>query len=472
MRTPLSPRTLAVVVGPLTAVTAAAQVPKPPELKSADRTLLLKMRNGQLRPRDKDAPKAEQDEKAAVFKKVAQNLVYSVAHPPLNGENETEKGANPYSSLTVLISDVEQATNLIGPSSNGGKLIVEQTEYAEEFGTALAEAVSVVLKQSSRPVERINAVRILSLAAKMPSPGVVEPFLTLIQNTQASDALKLYAFQGLRNLLEQGRVDFPHQHVIRDAVRLGQIHDVLAGYVFQKRVPRDDKERAVIEFVRRDAVAALARFKDAVLRKSNKDLITRPAWSLLRVIESDPSAGPPFTIPEIAEAAIGLGMMKPDPDMNLDVAAYSADKALVYFVTAALEDETQAKANAAPQALPWRTYSARLAYALGTWRAATKSPLVTDLAAKGLPVLEPIEKPGPNGAQGVRVDALTDWAKNNLPKAWTDGTAQPGAPIPVYKDDASLKLPFPAPMATPMLKTPEGTVPGKTGAEGTPPAKK
>ncbi|HVK09369.1 MAG TPA: hypothetical protein VM597_11390 [Gemmataceae bacterium] len=473
MRTPLLPRLLAVVVGALFAVTATAEVPKPPEVKSQDRTLLLSMRNGQTRPRDPDATKAQRDERTAVFKKVAQNFVYSVAHGPLNGEADAT-GKAPFTSLPSLMSEVEQSTNLIGPSSNGGKLVVDQIEYAEEYGAAIGEAVKVVLAQSpkARLIDRVNAVRILATAARMPSPGVVDPCLAIIQDTQESDGVKLYAFQALRNLLEQSRVDFPAQHIFKPAEsadRVGKIHDVLAGYVFQRRAPRDDKERAVIEFVRRDAVAALARVKDAVLRKPNKDLITRPAWSLLRVIELDPSVYPAFTIPEIAEAATGLGLMKPDPDMNLDVAAYSMDKALIYVATAALEDGGRSKANAAPTALPWKTYSARLAYALGAWRVATKSPLVTDLAAKAIPVFEPIEKQGAQDAQGVQVGVLTTWAENNPPKAWTDGTAQPGTPIPVYKDDPGPKLPFPAaPAAAPMLKTPEA---GKKGPEA-PPVKK
>jgi hypothetical protein len=473
MRTHLLPRTLAVAVGALFAVTAVAEVPKPPETKSQDRSLLLKMRNGQVRPRDPDATKAERDEKVAVFKKVAQNLVYSVAHGPLNGESDPT-GKAPYTSVPSLISEVELNTNLIGPSSNNGKLIVDQIEYAEEFGAAIAEAVKVVLAQSpkNRPIDRVNAVRILAMAAKMPAPGIIEPCLAIIQDTQESDGIKLYAFQALRNLLEQSRVDFPHQHIFKpaeSAERVGKIHDTLAGYVFQKRAPRDDKERAVIEFVRRHAVAALAQIKDAVLRKPNKDLVGRPAWSLLRVIELDPSVSPTFTIPEIAEAAIGLGMMKPDPDMNIDVAAYSMDKALVYFTTAALEDGVRSKGSTAPTALPWKTLSARLSYALGAWRVATKSPVVVDLANKGIPVLEPIEKQGAQDAQGVQVGVLTTWAENNLPKAWTDGTAQPGTPIPVYKDDPGPKLPFPAPAAAPMLKTPEAAAPGKKGPEGAPP---
>jgi len=480
MRTFLSSRTLAVVVGALSVATAAGQVPKPPELKGQDRDMLNKMRNSQMRVRDPDVSKAERDARLATIKKIAQNYAYSLAAAPVNGEAESKDARGPYSSLSELLSYVDQTTNLVGPSSNGGKLTVEQTEFAEEFGAAMADAIKVVLANSARPIERVNAVRVLSYVARMPAPGVIDPFLDVIKNAQASDALKLYAFQGLRNLLEQSRVDFPAQHAIRDAARLGQIHDVLAAYVTQKRVPRDDKDKAVIEFVRRDAVAALARFKDAVIRKPNKDLIARPGWTLLRVIENDPAVAPPFTIQEMSEAAIGLGLMKPDPDMNLDVAAFSVAKALAYYTTAAIEDGVRTAADGGPlPVLPWKIQSARLAVALSAWRESTKplgaakgAAAVADLAAKALPVLAPIEQLGASKGQ-TNIQPLTLWAENNLPKAWTDGTAQPGTSIPVYRDDPGPKLPFPAPMAAPTIKTPDATAPpAKKGTEAMPPVKK
>lgn len=478
MRSTLAPRTLAVVLAVLGPAVADAQVPKPPDLKSSDRSLVLQMRNGQVRVRDPDATKADRDARLAVLKKMAQGYAFGVAHPPVNGEPDTGKGSPFFTSLTSLMEDAAQLTSLSGPSSNGNKLIVEQIEFAEEFGAAIAEAVTVVLANSSRPIERVNAVRLLALAGRMPAPGVIDPCLDLIKNTQASDALKLYAFQALRNLIEQSRVDFPAQHVVRDVARMGQVHDALAAYVMQKRVPRDDKDRAVIEFVRRDAVAALARFKDAVLRKPNKDLVARPAWSLLRVIENDPAVSPPFTLQEMSEAAIGLGLMKPDPDMNLDVAAYSVAKGLSYFVSAAIEDGARSRAEGGPMPMmPWKIQSGRLAVALATWREATR-PLgaakgagaVAEVAAKGIQVLGPIELQGAAQAT-TSVDAITGFLQNNYPKAWTDGTAPPGAPIPVYRDDPGPKLPFPAPMAAPTLKTPDGTVPPKK-ADANPPVKK
>src|SRR5204863_7563111 len=155
----------------------------------------------------------------------------------------------------------------------------EQLEYGAEMGKAIAAAAKVVLDNSARPIERINAVRLMAVAAKLPAADLADPLVDVVNNTKISDAEKLYAFQGLRNLLEQTEVLDPTVHIPelrRDPVRLGKIAQALTNYIMQKRAPRDDKDKAVIEYVRRHAVEAMARFKEGVLRKPNKDLIFRP----------------------------------------------------------------------------------------------------------------------------------------------------------------------------------------------------
>src|SRR5262249_53449691 len=141
----------------------------------------------------------------------------------------------------------------------------------------------------------------------------------------------------------------------------------------KKRTPKDDKERAVIEFVRRDAVAALARFRDGVIRKPNRDLLFRPAWAMARIMEQDPSVSPPFTIQEQMEAATGLAGMKIDPDMNLDVAAISMAKVLLGAAQAANLDNERATGTNTLPVVQWKVVAARWSYALSVWRENAKS---------------------------------------------------------------------------------------------------
>src|SRR5205085_4522030 len=128
--------------------------------------------------------------------------------------------------------------------------------YGAEFGKALAKAAKVVLTNAARPIERINAVRMMSIAARMPCPDLAEYFIEII-NGKYSDAEKLYAFEGVKNLMEQSDIIDPSKHVIRDVNQLGKLALALSNYITQDRAPKDERETVVIQFIRRHAVAAL-----------------------------------------------------------------------------------------------------------------------------------------------------------------------------------------------------------------------
>jgi hypothetical protein len=294
----------------------------------------------------------------------------------------------------------------------------------------------------------------------MPAAALVDPLLVVVNNPKISDAEKLYAFEGLRNLLDQSDQTFADRHIPdlhRNPEKLAAIGQALTNYITAKRPVRNDKDGAVIEYVRRHAIEAMARFKDGVLRKPNKDLIYRPSWTLARVMENDPSAYPPFTIPEVTEAAIGFCLMKVDPDMNLDVGAYSVAKVLLNFSRAANLDGERARRDSTPVAHPWKVYAARFSHGLAVWREATKSapadrnpqPVGT-LAVAGVPLMSLLEKDGAKDANvGNEISTVITWGTNNPPKAWA---AMQQALL--YRDDPNSRLPFPA-AATPTLKTPD-----------------
>jgi hypothetical protein len=448
-------RCLALAVSVLFAANAAAEIPKPPEA-SRVKNLVYQMRNGTVRVRDPDGAKADHARNVAAIKTVAEWLAFTIATPPYNGEPVPREDKTPAAvdrSMRALMEDVEsfsarEGAGLPPASGNQGKVAPEQIEYAAEFGKAIADASKIVLEQSARPIERINAVRMMSIVARIPAPALADPLVAIVSNDKASDAEKLYAFQGLRNLLEQTEVLDQTVHIPelrRDPVKLGAIAQALTNYIMQKRSPRDDKDKAVIEFVRRHAVEAMAQFKDAVLRKPNKDLIFRPSWTLARIMEQDPSAYPPFTIQEQTEAAIGFCKQKIDPDMNLDVAAYTLAKISVIFARAANLDSERAGRDGTLPIMHWRVFAARLSHALATWREAAK-PLpktrfpetVVTLATAANVLLALVEKEGAGARTGAEVQAVTTWATDNPPKAWPTQSAI------LYKDDPQSVLPFPA----------------------------
>ena len=229
---------------------------------------------------------------------------------------------------------------------------------------------------------------------------------------------------------------------------------------------RDEREKNVIEFVRRYAVAALAVFKNGVLRKPNRDLVARPSWTLARVLEQDPAVYPPFTMQEQIEAGVGFCQMKIDPDMNLDVGAYTMAKLMVLFAGDANLDVLRAGRDGTLPAVAWKLSAARLSYALAVWREGAKSlpktrnpDTVITLANAGIALLALIEDKGGGANTGRDIAAITTWAQNNQPKAWAES---PPKNAQLYQDDPNSVLPFAAPAppkkgTDPKLTTPDAT---------------
>jgi len=456
-----------------TAVTAAGEIPKPPD-SSRVRQLVRQMRSGTVRVAGADTTPADAAKNREAIKTVAEWLAFRIAQPPYNGEPVPREDTTPAGvdrSMRALFEDAEDFCYLPIGAGNQGKVAPEQTEYGAEMGKAIAAAAKVVLENSAKPIERINAVRLMSVAARMPAADLVDPLLAVVTNEKISDAEKLYAFQGLRNLLEQHEildttVHIPDLH--RDIAKRGAIAQALTNYICQKRTPRDDREKAVIEFVRRHAVEAMARFKDAVLRKPNKDLIFRPGWTLARVFAQDPSVYPPFTIQEQTEAATGFCLMKIDPDLNLDVAAYFIAGVSVNFARAANLDSQRAARDGTLPVAPWKLGAARFSHALASWRKAAeplpqtrfKDTSVT-MANTAIALLARIEKGGPGEATGGESQAVITWMTDNPPKAWAERQS-----AILFKDDPNSILPF---ANTAALKTPD---PKGTDAKKEPPKKK
>jgi hypothetical protein len=455
-------RSAAVALGLLLAgALSAADIPKPPTEISRARASVYSMRNGSIRV--KDDPKNREN-----LRTVAQWIAFSLDQPPYNGDPlpaNAPKLPTGFDTISYLMSELENFTvreggTLPAGAGTGGKPSQEQLEYSDEFGKVLADAVKVVLDNATRPVERINAVRMLSIGARLPAPSLADALVAVV-NGKGTDAEKLYAFQGLRNLLDQSDINDPTRSIFPGTLgtaKLAEIGTALNGYVFQKRTWKDDREKAVIEFVRREAVAALARFKDGVLRKPNRELLFRPAWAVARVMEADPSAAPPFTVHERTEAATGLGQMRIDPDMNLDVAAYSQAKMLIIFARDANVDGGRAAATGTLPVMHWRVAAARWSYNLAVWRenlkalpAARGAAPAIQIADLGIALLTTVEKGGAGAANGPEVQAVNQWGTNNPPKAWA--SKQDAL---LFKDDPQSILPFPvAPTPDPALKTPD-----------------
>ena len=115
------------------------------------------MRSGNVRV--KDDPKNRE-----ALKIVAEWLAFTLCQPPYNGEQPPAGDRTPIGvgsgPSTYMMGEAKSLSNIYAGTT--GKPGQEQIEFADEFGKAIAAAAGVVLKESARPIERINAVRLMS----------------------------------------------------------------------------------------------------------------------------------------------------------------------------------------------------------------------------------------------------------------------------------------------------------------------
>lgn len=460
-------------------MTLGADIPYPTEPGGADSAANPKLRGGAVRITDEKAD-------GPLHKSVrtyAQWFAYRIAQPPFNGEPEPKKANFSFvNDINKLIKEAEDYCTLtVTPPATS--LTVAQLEFADLFTAEIATATKFVLDNSTRPIERLNTVRLMAACSKMPGTKLIDPLLAIINNPNESDALRLYAFQGIRNFLDHGHPEDATRHLnYKDVAKLGQISESLSKYILQKRTVRDDKEKAVIEYVRKEAVSALSHFRLSVIRETTRKAVSRPGYTLMRVLW-DPEIVPPVTLSERVDAICGFCQMKIDDDLNIDVAAPFLQPSLVEFIRQANNDAVRMKKENTLAVLPWKISAARLSYSFAVWREAAKPiaknrnpDYITTLAAEVIPTLAPIEKEGPSAL--IQSDGMVNWINKNLPKAWESGDR---SPLPLFKDDPSTLLPIvpknPV-MKTPDPKNPKGPLPKgdpkvdpKVDPKGPPPKK-
>jgi hypothetical protein len=449
----------------------AAEVLKPPTDFEVSRVknFIYQSRAGTLPVIDPDSA-TETAKNRKALQTFAEWLLYTLTQAPYNGELEPKDAPKPPPGVErtadFLIRELEQQVELV-PQPGTNRLSVNQVKYGEEMGIAINNAARKVLENSARPIELINAVRMMAITSKMPAPVLADTFVEIINNAKHSDAIKLYAFQGLRRLLEQIDLLDQTKHIIgpRDNTKLAAVTEALSKYILQNRTPRDAREATVIQYVRTEAVAALARCRESVIRKANNEVITRPAWALAHVFSADPNITPGFTVIERSEAAMGFAQMKMDKSVNLDVGAYFVGQALAAFVLQMSQDYGNVNKGLGLPAYPWKIYSARWSYALASWRENTKTSTnkeaVKSLADTAITdILKEVERTAEKAIYNTD-NLFRVWPQNNQPKAWLETPAKQAI---LFADDPTSILPIgvnaklttpktPMPM-TPMPMTP------------------
>src|SRR5262245_1808291 len=400
-----------------------AQVPEPPKKTYSDTDAPMQdMVAGKLPVYDASGKKLVSENKAAM-KRMAQYLAYRLVKPEYHdydkGDPRDEKTMNKLMEDTRRWFIIERSDTRLGP---------RQLEYAQEFGNIMAEELKFVLANDPKPIVRVNAARMMSLLARTPYPGIVDPLLGIIKDEKELEAVKVYAYQGLRNILAQA--DSAGDHIINEPAKRAEIAIALTKVITtpHTNVPKDPHEAAAIPYVRREAIRALATMRESVVRTRPGEVLAKPALPLARVAIGD-AFTPPVNNSERAEALLGLMQMRPDRDLRLDVWTHAINVTVLHMI------RLQGEEGSAPKGattIPWKAFGARMGVAVNTWKTNAERAVASQ-NPKGtiLKMADPIGAVALEFEQRGRdakapAGPLTDWANSykDIPK-----------PATLYKDD-------------------------------------
>jgi len=389
--------------------------------------LLEKLRDGVISLSDKG--------KEAIRQK-AQNIVYKVTlpeyHEIVRVKDDALRPQDPNKTMDKVIDEIHR---VFISYTDWSKLNENQKDYQRELGSALFDAVLLVMTDKDPPpLLRLNAARLLIPAAETASPAAARGLFKLLSGGVFKDDKKAasspppdvlyYALRACEAFFDKYQVTRPGtKDLVPDdmAALLG----LLIGYVEEgppilNKVavsPSDSPAAqatardAVVRFYRLQAVRALAKVK--LDEYPGKNVVLRPLFTLARVAVRDPAIQPPPSVKEVGEATLGLMSVTAGLEVNVDVLAYVVGRgATEYF-------RTLADAEPERKLIDWKTAAQRFSTASTAWVADTKKNLAVQAVGKKAVedvagqleknVLAPILDPKAALGAGPNVPALSAW---------------------------------------------------------------
>jgi hypothetical protein len=414
-----------------------ADIPLPATPNSTNQ--FERMRQGKV------APDKEQIETLAKW------LTHRLVHPPYNGLELNSKTSG-QADLQSLLTEVERWCRWPNPGQAPNDL---QLQYAKEFGKAMEYELLYIMAEASSRLDKVNAARMLAVVGKLPYEALADTYLKIIREEKYPPQIKLYAFEGLRNLLavpSNGDFNDPSRQFLERSPKLPEIALELDKYITQPLPANlNSEEIRVIQFVRREAVRALAQVKPCVIRKQ-QDTLAKPIWTLLRVATNDsiitgaaPKSvddtlpGYPYHILERIEALIGICSMNPDRALNAELVAYLIADTLLDVT--AFHDAERArflKDTRNKALVPWQIMGSKLSEAMNLWKERTAlnkyklagAPVAANLVDLAIQkCLSKLEKEG--------VSAVPD---NRWLKTWKDEHKPKSAQVLAEDESTTVKI--------------------------------
>lgn len=377
-----------------------------PPLSPSDRNRLQKLREGQ--------PPADEDK--GVLDRAAKFFVYRLTD---SKHQFPPAGASSKQGMHELIQEVFQFLPDLKKFSSDPTKAENQQKYVKAFSSHVAEYVLKLL-DSSDMIARVNGVILLARLGESGQEELADSMCKIIADKNQGDAIKYWALRGLRNVFDNPREDAFKGDTGEE--RLVHCLRTLADFLNRKppTATATESEREAFQYVRREAVRALAAARVPVIEK-RRTKVAIPALALLRVADG---AGlePPPSLTERVEAAVGLCRLRTKNANRYqpEVAAYYVGRVVVDFATQYDRD------RGSPHTVDYKYYAFLLDDGLTELKNQTggKIPSVNEMISKAQPVL-----------RGIK----TDGAPAQLPlKDWLDSKSQAGQEL--FKGDPETAL--------------------------------
>lgn len=333
-------------------------------------------------------PKAELPAAQKAFEAFASYYAEMVTHPSLWKAPLEFKpppfGTPPAVTIDALTYELDTRYLLVPLPENKTALTAEPADYIRELGAALDKVLRAQIETHPDPIVRVNTARLYAHVCRTGAPAHYATVTALLANANVRGEIKNYVLHAAAALLSAydpndlrsrrhsappkvvGELVETLQKLIENPVLL--LSDVRGG----KLESATPDQLAVVAFLRRQAVKALAQVRYVSIAGADGTTPIYPVHTLARVALADPALGLPPTPAEAAEVALGLLNAAPvvaRPDgttvalkgFNAEVVVEALCASLVTFASpraARVDDRT----------LPWRSYAGRIADAMRTYR--------------------------------------------------------------------------------------------------------
>lgn len=376
-----------------------------------------RLRSNEMRDGKRRVTGAELERNKADLLVTAKSLVYPITDPVLYAAPEADPKKptelRPIPNNETVQYRIDEFDKSILKPALGSKLNFDQFDYIVHYGQVLDQVFRELLAPEMPAHIRVNAMRMLALAARSGAPAHAPMIIEMIANADTPPEILNYALQAAGNLLaaydpRQDGLNL-HIHTIKDP-ELVKLINTLEG-VLNRRTPYglqgelrqaqqkepageaaepaapqiSDEQAMVMRFVRRQAVRALSEVRYPSFTEAKSGETVRPLYLLCRVAANDGPFMPDLGSEEYAAAVLGLLNLKSLRGVDLDTLQTCIALGTQNF-------GTRKARNAADTSIPWRFNAARMNARLAEFTqvaGAKANPLAELLAAR---VFTPLEQ--------------------------------------------------------------------------------